>query len=117
MEQRRRDTHQPPLSPSEGSTGRAIVIVYMVLTFYNFVSHANVPLGFGRGSWLWNSPQYHRLHHAAAAEYSQDVVARQARPPLHPRSGGLAVGRRAFRGVTRTYRAIALDSIIPPGSG
>jgi GTPase len=26
LEQRRRDTHQPPLSPSEGSTGRAIVI-------------------------------------------------------------------------------------------
>ena len=47
----------------------AIVIVYMVLTFYNFVSHANVPLGFGRVSWLWNSPQYHRLHHAAEAEY------------------------------------------------
>jgi len=26
LEQRRRDKHQPPLSPSEGSTGRAIVI-------------------------------------------------------------------------------------------
>jgi sterol desaturase/sphingolipid hydroxylase (fatty acid hydroxylase superfamily) len=47
----------------------AIVIAYMALTFYNFVSHANVRLGFGRASWLWNSPQYHRLHHAAAAEY------------------------------------------------
>jgi len=47
----------------------AIVLVYVALTFYNFVSHANVPLGFGRVSWLWNSPQYHRLHHAAAAEY------------------------------------------------
>jgi sterol desaturase/sphingolipid hydroxylase (fatty acid hydroxylase superfamily) len=46
-----------------------IVLVYMGVTFYNFVSHANVPLGFGRVSWLWNAPQYHRLHHAAAAEY------------------------------------------------
>jgi sterol desaturase/sphingolipid hydroxylase (fatty acid hydroxylase superfamily) len=46
-----------------------IVLVYMALTFYNFVSHANVPLGFGRVSWLWNAPQYHRLHHAAAPEY------------------------------------------------
>ena len=26
LEPRRRDKHQPPLSPSEGSTGRAIVI-------------------------------------------------------------------------------------------
>ena len=46
-----------------------IVIVYMIFTFYNFVSHLNVPLGFGKASWLWNSPQYHRLHHAAAPEY------------------------------------------------
>jgi sterol desaturase/sphingolipid hydroxylase (fatty acid hydroxylase superfamily) len=46
-----------------------IVAVYIGVTFYNFVTHANLHLGFGRASWLWNSPQYHRLHHAAAAEY------------------------------------------------
>jgi sterol desaturase/sphingolipid hydroxylase (fatty acid hydroxylase superfamily) len=47
----------------------AIVLVYMALTFYNFLTHANLRLGFGRASWIWNSPQYHRLHHAAAAQY------------------------------------------------
>ncbi len=37
---------------------------YVVVSLYNFVSHANLRLGFGPVSWLWNSPQYHRLHHS-----------------------------------------------------
>jgi len=46
-----------------------IVAVYSGVTFYNFLTHANLRLGFGKASWTWNSPQYHRLHHAAAPEY------------------------------------------------
>ena len=37
---------------------------YVIASLYNFVSHANLRLGFGPLSWLWNSPQYHRLHHS-----------------------------------------------------
>ena len=40
-----------------------IVSVYAIASLYNFFSHANVTIGFGRLSWLLNAPQYHRLHH------------------------------------------------------
>ena len=49
--------------------GPIIVGIYTLFTLYHFVAHANLPVGFGKASWLWNSPQYHRLHHAAATEY------------------------------------------------
>jgi sterol desaturase/sphingolipid hydroxylase (fatty acid hydroxylase superfamily) len=41
-----------------------IVAIYGVLSLYNLVLHANLRLGFGRFSWLVNSPQYHRIHHS-----------------------------------------------------
>jgi sterol desaturase/sphingolipid hydroxylase (fatty acid hydroxylase superfamily) len=41
------------------------LLTYGTLALYNFVSHSNLPLNFGRASWLWNSPAYHRLHHSA----------------------------------------------------
>ena len=46
-----------------------IVVVYVAFTYYNFLTHANVRLGFGKASWLWNSPQYHRIHHSASPEH------------------------------------------------
>jgi sterol desaturase/sphingolipid hydroxylase (fatty acid hydroxylase superfamily) len=46
-----------------------IVLVYTAITYYNFLTHANVRLGFGKAWWVWNSPQYHRIHHSAAAEH------------------------------------------------
>ena len=46
-----------------------IVIVYLAVGYYNFLTHANVKLGFGRAWWLWNSPQYHRIHHSASPEH------------------------------------------------
>jgi sterol desaturase/sphingolipid hydroxylase (fatty acid hydroxylase superfamily) len=46
-----------------------IVAVYGVLALYNLVLHANVRLGFGRFSWLVNSPQYHRIHHSREARH------------------------------------------------
>jgi sterol desaturase/sphingolipid hydroxylase (fatty acid hydroxylase superfamily) len=46
-----------------------IVGLYMAFTFYNFFNHANVRFGFGRASWVLNSPQYHRLHHGATHDY------------------------------------------------
>jgi sterol desaturase/sphingolipid hydroxylase (fatty acid hydroxylase superfamily) len=69
----------------------AILLSWVVLSYYNFISHSNVRLGFGRASWLINSPQYHRMHHSSASEYSNcnfasifpifDVIAGSYRRP------------------------------------
>ncbi len=46
-----------------------IPIIYGMLTFYNYFTHMNVRVGFGRFSFLLNSPQYHRLHHSRLQEH------------------------------------------------
>jgi sterol desaturase/sphingolipid hydroxylase (fatty acid hydroxylase superfamily) len=43
--------------------------VYGALSLWNYLVHANLALGFGRWSFLINSPAYHRLHHARAPEH------------------------------------------------
>lgn len=43
--------------------------IYAALSFYNFFTHANLRVNFGRWSWVLNSPAYHRLHHAREARY------------------------------------------------
>ncbi len=45
-------------------TNAAIITTYMLISYYNFFPHGNIRCGFGRLSWLLNSPQYHRLHHS-----------------------------------------------------
>jgi sterol desaturase/sphingolipid hydroxylase (fatty acid hydroxylase superfamily) len=42
---------------------------YALLAYYNVFLHMNIRLGFGRWSFLLNSPQYHRLHHSALREH------------------------------------------------
>ncbi len=42
----------------------AMLALYFVAGFNNFLTHANLRVGLGGLSWLWNSPQYHRLHHS-----------------------------------------------------
>ena len=44
-----------------------IVGAYTIISYYNYVLHLDVRWGFGRWSWLLNSPQYHRLHHSRLA--------------------------------------------------
>lgn len=46
-----------------------ILVVYALLGYYNFLTHSNVKLGFGKAWWVWNSPQYHRIHHSASSEH------------------------------------------------
>ena len=41
-----------------------MLAVYFVASFNNFLTHANLRAGLGPLSWMWNSPQYHRLHHS-----------------------------------------------------
>jgi sterol desaturase/sphingolipid hydroxylase (fatty acid hydroxylase superfamily) len=47
----------------------AIAAIYAAATYYNFWTHSNVRVGYGRAGWLLNSPQYHRMHHSASAEH------------------------------------------------
>jgi len=42
-----------------------IVALYGIITSYNYFSHMNVRVGFGRLAWVLNSPQYHRRHHSS----------------------------------------------------
>jgi sterol desaturase/sphingolipid hydroxylase (fatty acid hydroxylase superfamily) len=47
----------------------AIAGLYAAATYYNFWTHSNVRMGFGRLGWMLNSPQYHRMHHSALPEH------------------------------------------------
>lgn len=42
-----------------------IVVLYGVLTTYNYFTHMNVRVGFGRWAWVLNAPHYHRRHHSS----------------------------------------------------
>jgi len=46
----------------------ADLAIYSTISLYNYFSHANLKVDFGRWSWVMNSPAYHRLHHSRAAE-------------------------------------------------
>lgn len=47
---------------------QTVLTAYVILGFYNFYLHMNVRGGLGRYSWVINTPQYHRLHHARRQE-------------------------------------------------
>ncbi len=47
----------------------AILGMYALLTFYHVFPHMNLRVGFGRWSFLMNSPQYHRIHHSVLEEH------------------------------------------------
>jgi sterol desaturase/sphingolipid hydroxylase (fatty acid hydroxylase superfamily) len=44
-------------------------LVYALVANYNFFTHANLPVSFGRFSWILNSPAYHRRHHSREPEH------------------------------------------------
>ena len=45
-----------------------IVALYGAISAYNYFTHMNVRVGFGRWAWALNAPQYHRLHHSSRPE-------------------------------------------------
>jgi sterol desaturase/sphingolipid hydroxylase (fatty acid hydroxylase superfamily) len=47
----------------------AVTAVWLGAAYWNFVAHMNWRLSFGKLWPLLNSPQYHRLHHAADPAY------------------------------------------------
>lgn len=87
----------------------AILVLYAVVSLYNYGLHANLPISFGRYSWLLNSPAYHRLHHSreeahfgsnfAAILPLWDVLARSYRRPERPVETGLSSRPRSFMDV------------------
>ena len=46
-----------------------IIALYGIISFLNYFFHMNVCVGFGRGWFLLNSPQYHRVHHSSLSEH------------------------------------------------
>ena len=46
-----------------------IALIYGALTFWNYVAHMNLRLGFGRAWFVLNSPQFHRIHHSGLREH------------------------------------------------
>jgi sterol desaturase/sphingolipid hydroxylase (fatty acid hydroxylase superfamily) len=87
----------------------AIVTVYAAASYYNYWTHSNVRVGYGRASWLLNSPQYHRLHHSASPEHFDCNYA--ALLPIFDLISGAY--RRPARG---EYPATGLDTAEHPRS-
>jgi sterol desaturase/sphingolipid hydroxylase (fatty acid hydroxylase superfamily) len=78
----------------------AVYAFYGIAALYNVFPHMNLRLGFGRWSWLLNSPHYHRLHHSALPEHYDCNFA-----ALFP----------AFDVLFRTYRQPRPDEYPPTG--
>jgi sterol desaturase/sphingolipid hydroxylase (fatty acid hydroxylase superfamily) len=47
----------------------AIIGAHALLMLYNFFSHCDIRVGFGRCSAVLNCPQFHRLHHSSLPEH------------------------------------------------
>ena len=58
-----------PLAAAVVAPTPAMVALFNLLSLWNFVVHARLPFGFGRLSWLLNSPAYHRRHHSCLPEH------------------------------------------------
>jgi sterol desaturase/sphingolipid hydroxylase (fatty acid hydroxylase superfamily) len=82
----------------------AIVGIYSAASLYHAFVHANLPVSYGRLSWLVNSPAYHRIHHSrepqdSGANFSAllpifDVLSGSYRRPRHTPATGLAARPR-----------------------
>jgi sterol desaturase/sphingolipid hydroxylase (fatty acid hydroxylase superfamily) len=81
------------LQPSPGQYG-----FFSICYLYNYFTHANLPVSFGRLSWVLNSPAYHRLHHSSEPEHFNRnfaallpiwdvVIGTYRRPDGFPRTG------------------------------
>lgn len=46
-----------------------IILFYGFVSTFHFFIHSNLPVSFGRWSWLLNHPAYHRRHHSSRPEH------------------------------------------------
>jgi sterol desaturase/sphingolipid hydroxylase (fatty acid hydroxylase superfamily) len=58
-----------PLTMMIITPSNAMIGLYAVLGLYNYFTHANIRVDFGRWSWVLNSPAYHRRHHSRLPEH------------------------------------------------
>jgi sterol desaturase/sphingolipid hydroxylase (fatty acid hydroxylase superfamily) len=82
----------------------AILGIYAAASLNHVFVHANLPVSYGRFSWLINSPAYHRIHHSRepqdhGANFSAllpifDVLLGSYRRPRHAPATGLAAQPR-----------------------
>ncbi|MGC1304904.1 MAG: sterol desaturase family protein [Caulobacteraceae bacterium] len=91
-----------------------ILIIYALISHYNYAIHSNTRLDLGRWSWTLNAPAYHRIHHSASAEHFDvnfaailpifDVILGSYRPARRGErpASGLDTGR-----VARTWIDVA----------
>ncbi len=87
-----------------------ILAIYGLIGLLNFFAHSNLRLGFGRFSWVLNSPQYHRLHHGedpahhnanfAALLPIWDVLFRSYHPPARDEFPPTGLGGEATASAT-----------------
>ena len=78
-----------------------MILVYALLGLLNLLFHSSLPIGWGRFSFLLNSPAYHRVHHSVdQADYNInfaalfpifDVIFRTYRQPMHSPQTGLDI--------------------------
>ena len=47
----------------------SVLLGYGLISLYHYFIHANLPVSFGRWSWLLNHPAYHRRHHSTEPEH------------------------------------------------
>ena len=47
----------------------AMIAIYALISLWNYYVHSALPGNFGRLSWLFNSPDYHRRHHSSQPEH------------------------------------------------
>lgn len=87
-----------PAAAALVAPGAKDVAIYTLMTAYHVFVHANLPVNFGRFSWVLNSPAYHRVHHSrepadSGVNFSAlfpifDVILGSYRRPRHtPRTG------------------------------
>lgn len=46
-----------------------IVVCYILISGWHIVAHSSLNFGFGRWSWVLNSPAYHRRHHSREPQH------------------------------------------------
>ena len=46
-----------------------ILTAYGFISLWNLFTHCDLPIDFGRWSWVINSPAYHRRHHSSLPEH------------------------------------------------
>lgn len=58
-----------PLATMLMTQTETILLIYGVVSLYNYFVHSNLKIDFGRWSWALTSPAYHRLHHSPLPEH------------------------------------------------